>query len=168
MKVKTHTILLIIVAAGLVPPGCGWRNWFSRSPSQTQLSTGKAIGGDLSTTVMVDRRIARIGDKLDISLMAENTSSDPIPVEADTTAPMLVTVWRYNMANGWQRAKVYPEVSITQRSAWVLQRHEKRKFFMTVPVEPDWPTLELLRITAELNGRPDVRPFVLIEISPQE
>jgi len=47
---------------------------------------------------------------------------------------------------------------------WTLPAGDERSWTLRIPVEPDWPTAEALRITGELNGRPEVSPVVCIEV----
>ena len=123
--------------------------------------------GPLSASITTDRRTAAVSESVRVTLTVRNTSREPIPIEAASTAPMFVSVWRYVAAEGWLRVKEYPEAVIARRRAWVLEGREEKTFSMTVPVEPDWPTRQLIKLTAELNGRTDARPYILLEISPK-
>ncbi len=127
----------------------------------------EVASGPLLASIATDRRSAEVGQSVRVTLIVRNTSGDPIPVEAASTAPMFVSVWRYVAAEGWLRIKEYPEAVIARRQAWVLEGREEKSFSMTVPVEPDWPTRQLIKLTAELNGRTDARPYVLMEIRPR-
>lgn len=151
------TTWMAAAIAGLLAGGCA-------PPPVQDILIGEAVSGDLEAVVTVDRRTAHLGQTIGVTLTVRNTSRDPIPVESRTAAPMIVTVWNYDSEKRWRRVKEYPQVSIFQRTLWVLSGKEERTFAMKVPVEPDWPARQLVKLTAELNGRTDARPYVLVEI----
>ena len=161
MTTTRTTFLLGLAGTSLLVLGCAPKG----APS---VVTDQVASDSLLATMTADKRIARVGEGINVALVARNTSLRSMSIEAATTAPMIVTVWRYDMAKGWTRVKEYPKVAIYRRQTWVLHGGKERAFSMAVPVEPDWPTQQMVKLMAELNGRTDARPYVLIEIRPKE
>ena len=122
---------------------------------------------DLAVTLRADRRSAAIGDTVELTITAENPRRRDLLIESDTSDPIRVTVWRYDAVAGWKRARVFPPASLRRYTTWVLQGRDTRTFTVSLPIEPGWPLLETLKVTAELAGRPDVRPHVFLTIEPK-
>ncbi|NLF29380.1 MAG: hypothetical protein GX591_00675 [Planctomycetes bacterium] len=122
---------------------------------------------DLVVTVRADRRTAAIGDTVALTIVAENPRFRDLLIESDTADPVLVTVWRYDAVAGWKRAMAFPPAPLRRYTAWVLEGRAGRTFTVELPIEPGWPVLETLKITAELAGRPDVRPHVFLTVVPR-
>lgn len=148
-------LALLAVATGAA--GCG-------KPAPTGPAISTASSGDLKTTLAIDREFARVGQTLHVTLMARNTGIHTLQIEARTGAPMLVTIWKYDVLKGWQRIGQYPEAAIFQLTPWKLGPFAQRTFEMDVPVGQSWPTNENIRLSAELNGRPDARPYLLVKV----
>lgn len=158
-------IASLLCAAGLLlTAGCSMWNSQPAEPSGPLDNT--VVVDNLSATLNVDKVHASVGESFAVSLTVRNTGQEPIRINAPTGAKMLVTVWRYTPI-GWERVKQYPESVIQVVSPWTLEPGQTRTFEMIVPVTPDWPQLESLRLTAEPNGRMDVRPAVMVDVAPQ-
>ena len=69
---------------------------------------------------------------------------------------------------GWDCIKEYPLTSTIVSRPWKLTGKRARVFRPELTVEPDWPTHELLKIQAHINGREDLAPTVCIEVLPPE
>lgn len=123
--------------------------------------------GDLALRLEVDRQQVRVGESLELTLTATNTGEQPMRIEATSGAEVIVTIWRRQW-NDWIRVKEYPEAAIQVLSPWTLGAESERTFTRSIPVQPDWPVLEQMRLTTELNGRPDVRPEVMITVQPRQ
>lgn len=165
MMFTTRTIPLLVTffALSMSIGGCGL---FGGKAPEDPLTQRAAIG-DLAATIGVDRGSVRVGESLTVRLTAENVGNDPIQINATSAALMRVTVWEYD-GQRWQPTKRYPEVAAQVMTPWALAPKASREFATTIPVEPDWPVLQNVKITAELNGRPDVRPYVMVEARPIE
>jgi hypothetical protein len=155
MRIPISLAALLLAACAAV--GCG-------KPAETTLTTASAADRDLKTTMTVDRQFARAGQDLHITLTARNTGLHTMEISARNSAPMLVTLWRYDSLKGWQRIAEYPQAAAFQLSPWKLSPFGQRTFEMTVPVDDTWPTNESIRLSAELNGRPDARAYVLVKV----
>ncbi len=132
-------------------------------PGEPQMA--EADGLQLKLEVS-DHEVA-VGDKLKVTLTAVNTHDEPINITSRTGALMLVHIWRETWA-GWTTVKKYPEAATMAIVPWTLEAGEQREFDMDLTVGRDWPTAETIRLSAKLNGRPDVRPTVEIDVAPRD
>ncbi|MFW6154576.1 MAG: hypothetical protein ACOC95_05110 [Planctomycetota bacterium] len=123
---------------------------------------------DLVVTLRADRRTARVGDTLALTIEATNPRRGDLLIESSTANPVVVTVWRYDAVAAWKRAMVFPPAPLRQYTAWVLEGKDTRTVTISLPIEPGWPLLETLKVTAELSGRPDVRPHVFLTVEPDD
>lgn len=121
--------------------------------------------GGLEVRLQLAERHYLVGDQVKVTVEARNTGGEPIRIPADTGARVLVKVYQHT-GTGWEQVKRYPQAATMVMSPWTLEPGAAAgPFELVVPVEPDWPTNEILRLTAELNGRPDVAPGVAITIT---
>lgn len=151
-----------VVGTGVVLAGCAVNNGELDDPDVSRV----AESDNLRLTLDVSERQVAIGDKLTVRLTARNTGSEPIDITARSGALMLVRIWRETPV-GWTTVKQYPEAAIMIIRPWTLEAGEQRQFDMALTVDKDWPTAETIRLTAELNGRDDVRAGVKIEVAPR-
>ena len=120
----------------------------------------------LALTLSVSQATPRIGEKVEAVVMAANTSGKPIEISADTTAPVYLDVWR-PAGQSWDRFKRLPETAGARLVAWRLEPGEVKTFKLLVVITPDWPTAETMRLTAQLNGRTDLRAEVVLRVQPR-
>ena len=151
--------LLALLAAG----GCVNQT----GPRREQVQFSVVRRDKLEVSVTADPRIATVGETIRVTVAARNRGRKPIRIESATAAPVIATLWRYDAAKGWIRVKEFPTAPQRQRSSWVLPHGEAEPLRIELPVEPDWPVLETLKLSAEVNGRPDARPHVFIYVKPQ-
>ncbi len=161
MNARTFLAFPILAIVATLVAGC------SQPVPVGPVPGSETAGGHLSATLRTSTIAATVGDEIALTLTVANTGDEPLQIEATTAAPMIVTVWRHDRVVGWRRLREYPGVSVRIRNSWQLEPGEPKTLTMTVPVETDWPVLETLKISAELNGRTDTRPFVLVEIVPK-
>jgi len=129
----------------------------------------KVVEGDgLSVAIKLPRRDLTVGEKLHVSVTATNTSDKPITIHAPTGAPVLVRVLRRTLL-GEEEVKYYPRSATGNILSWTLPPGVSRPFTLIIPVEPDWPAEEVLYVSAELNGHPEIAPalFVTVKMSEQ-
>ncbi len=150
--------LLVTVLGAFAAAGCSQPQTAITANAATVVSNGLAVGVEL------DRSCYVMGEKVAVKLTVRNTTDRPIRIKAPTSAPYLICLWRNN-GLAWERIRTYPEIAMMVVSQWTLDANSDRTFFVSIPVEPDWPTNELLRLSCELNGRPDAAPFVVITVS---
>jgi hypothetical protein len=117
----------------------------------------------LSVTVDTPQRNVVRGQSLQVTVTAKNTSDKPIEIVAANGAPVIVTLARKTSA-GWETVKTFPENATQVTQKWTLQPKAERKFPLTLPLSADLPTGEPLRLTAKVNGRPDVAPGGFVQI----
>ncbi len=106
------------------------------------------------------------GESFKLAVTATNRTFKPIHIEANTGTPVYVRVWSKEPV-GWEQVRRYPQATTMVMSPWTIQARKTRRFEMQLTVEPDWPTCEPIRLTAELNGRDGLRPELTVEIVPE-
>lgn len=160
---KTIAILLACLTLTILP-GCpcgqegARRGALSAPPSLTVVSRGLSVG------ITISRRTLAVGETMEVLVVAKNVTRAPIEIHAPTSVPALVKVWRYTGV-GWDEVKRYPENNMLITRTWCLPPGGSREFAFRLPVEPDWPLGELLRVSGELNGRPDAIPSVTFDVT---
>jgi hypothetical protein len=102
------------------------------------------------------------GQTMAVTVTARNVGDSPIVMQT-TGAPVYIRVYRHTTI-GWDEVKRYPQNEIMVAGKWTLEPISQRVFNMNIPVEADWPTGEPLRIAAQLNGRGDVKPAVVVRV----
>lgn len=154
-------ILTIVLAVALTAAGC------TKSLSQDEIAaTARGVSRGLAVTLKLPARSFVVGEQFEVTLIAENTTDAPIEVDARTASPYFLRVWR-DTSVGWVQVKRYPQVDLAVMSPWTLGARGRREFAgIKLEVEPDWPQGEMLRITGEVNSRPDARAAVPIIIEP--
>jgi len=156
---RTLTLLpiagLLLASAGCPPPGS--------TPGGPTAHTASAKG--LVVEMILPRHSFYRGQIIPIRVVARNTTGRDMVIEADSGALVYIAVWR-RATGAWERVRRYPEAAVMVVRPWKLQAGQAHTFPMNVKVAPDWPTGELLRLTAELNGRPDVVAEATIDVYP--
>ena len=120
----------------------------------------------LALTLSISQATPRIGDRVKALVTAANTSKTPIVISADTTAVVLLDIWR-PAGPSWDRFKRLPETARTKLTIWRLEPGQVKTFELMMEVTPDWPTAETMRVTAHLNGRPDLADEVVLRVQPR-
>ena len=116
----------------------------------------KDARGGLVLQVRVPNRLVVRGEVLPVEVTAVNRTREDMIIRADSGALVYVTLWRRG-AVGWEEIKRFPETTVLKARPWKLSAGRSHTFTLNVRVSPDWPTNEPLRLTAELNGRPELR-----------
>ena len=130
-------------------------------------ASGRAVSRGLAVTLKLPARSFTVGEQFEVVLIAENTTGEAIRIDARSASPYFLRVWRETSV-GWEQVRRYPQVDLAVMSPWTLEAGARRQFAgVKLKVEPDWPRGEMLRITGELNSRPDARPAVLVIIEPR-
>ncbi len=117
----------------------------------------------LVVTAGVPHRNYVRGGTVTVSVVVRNISADDIAIGADSGALVYATLWRKTTI-GWEQVKRYPQSAVMVASPWKLAAGKTYKCPLNLPIEPDWPTGEPLRLTVELNGRDDLAPGGLIQV----
>jgi len=158
MRIAKFSSLLL---AAVVLGGCA-------NPKAVDLSPPNSVEIDgLKVTIKVPKRSFVTGEQFRVLITACNTTRHPIRIPAAGGAPVYVRIWRHTGLS-WEEVKRYPEAATTIMTPWTLPAGQKWTRIMNLTVEPDWPTGELLRVTAELNGREDASPALTVEVTPPE
>ena len=122
--------------------------------------------GGLRVSVEMPKRQYDVGEQFTVVITAKNLTDSPIVISSPTSAMTFIKLWRYD-GIVWEEFKRYPVASTVVVRKWTLPAGGKRQFFMNLIVEPDWPTAEILRLTAELNGRPEAAPALAFDVLPR-
>ncbi|MBI5722879.1 MAG: hypothetical protein HZA50_02895 [Planctomycetes bacterium] len=117
----------------------------------------------LTLTVPETRLIS--GNTVVPELTVKNTTDKKITIPAVGSSPVFARIYRKTI-NFWDEVKHYPQTGTVVMNNWELGPGQEKKFSLTLPVEPDWPTSEPLKLTMELNGLPKAAPAVDIWITP--
>jgi len=161
MKLPAVAVLLCCVLLGL--GGCVAAGRTDAEPSRHATVTRDS----LEVNVAADRRVAKPGETIRLTVTARNLGRKPIRIDSPTFNPILVVLWRYDTAKGWLRVKEFPTAPLRKYTRWELTSRGQRTFELDLPVKLDWPVLTTLKLSAELSGRPDARPHVFMYIQPK-
>lgn len=152
---RANLLLALLVVAGA--GGCA-------SVGPQPIGNTVEIDG-LAVTVEVPKRQLQVGQQFRVLVTVENRTKEAMRIPAASGAPYYIRIWRHT-GLAWEEVKRYPEAVTMIMSPWTLEGKSTRTFAPILTVAPDWPTNELLRITAELNGREQASPGVNVEVLP--
>ncbi len=148
-------IAIVFLIVGLVSAvGC-------RQPDE-MLWHAQADDGLVVAAGVPHRNYVR-GQTVTIVVAVRNTSGGDMIIPADSGALVYATLWR-RTAIGFEQVKRYPQTAVMVAAPWKLISGKTYKCTLNLPVEPDWPTGEPLKLTIELNGRNDLAPGGLIQV----
>lgn len=116
--------------------------------------------GGLTATIQMPTRFYSVGDAFSVVVTIVNSSQQAQLIGPSTGAAVYVKVMRW-VPQGWVEVKRY---SSAASKPWTLSPGSSRSFPIPLHVESDWPTDEPLRITAEINGRPDLAPGIVVQV----
>jgi hypothetical protein len=123
-----------------------------------------AKGADgLELRFCLERRDLFTGETIPVTVTAINVTKEPLRIDSPSGAPVLIRVIRHTSLYS-EEVKSYPQSATTNLLSWVLPAGGSRTFTLAVPVEPDWPVEEILHLTGELNGYPNVSPGLAVMV----
>ena len=162
MTSRTIACLLGVSAALVVGVGCmGQSKQAARElPRHTVVSQG------LGLTLVLPNRQFTTGQTIQARVIAENLTSQPITINSPTGALVVMRLLRHT-GLFWQDVRSFPESTTMVLTTWTLRGGQQREFIVSLRVEPNWPTQEVLRLTAELNGRNEQQTGLDIVINPR-
>lgn len=103
------------------------------------------------------------GESFTATVLIENQSDHMLQIEASSSALCKLHLMRPYITQ-WDTFKTYPEAAAMVITPWTLRPGERRTFAMPLTVEKDWPTYELIRMQAQINGLDDLETHVDIEV----
>jgi len=156
MRAITTCLSLLLLMTVL---GC----WFRVDEGLGRGLTVSAAKGGLFLEMSLPERQYALGDTIPVTVVAVNESKEEMVLKATSGALMYLTLWRHTPV-GWEQLKRFPETAVMIPSPWKLPPGGSNKFPVNLEVTPDWPKSEQLKLTAELNGRPDLKAEGLIEV----
>ncbi len=101
------------------------------------------------------------GEEIPLKVAVRNTTRRDVVITAHSGALAYVGLWQLRPERQILR---FPQAAILVVKQWTLPAGESRSFPLNLQVTPDWPTGELMRLMAEINGWPLARPSALIDV----
>ena len=158
MKAVVVVMLFVVVGlGGCMGPAGG--------PAQNSRVINSVESDGLVVTIELPKRVFAVGEEFAVGVTARNITSRPIIINSASGAPIYARLLRHTGLN-WEQVKRYPKTETMLMNAWRIEPGSQRSFVLTLTVEPDWPTGELLRLTAEVNGISDLSAGVALQIAP--
>ena len=148
----------IIALAAAVLAGC------QGAPLAMKGEHNTVSAGDIAVSLEVPKRFYNVGEKFQAVVYVQNKTDRPVTISADSGAPVFVRLSHHTNV-GEVQLKQYPQFSLIFVRVWTLNPHEIRSFPLELTVEPDWPSGELIRLSGEVNGRPEIQPGVMISVN---
>ncbi|MFP4054555.1 MAG: hypothetical protein ACLFV7_11910 [Phycisphaerae bacterium] len=165
MTFATRSAALCLMTLAVAIAGCPQGN------GDGYLEEGRAVADDgLSVSITADEVVVSPGDTVNVTVYVTNTSSEPVKYNARNAAPVYVMVQKASdLAEGsWETVKKYPEAAAQVITPMEFRPGQQREFKMSLPVEPDWPTGETVRLAAYPNGRRELVASVRIKVTSSE
>ena len=160
----TSRMLCVLLAVTVLPLiGCKQPDADNGKPAA--ISQEKAADGLVVTLEVPSREFVQ-GETVPVTVRVTNTSDQPIQIRATSAALVKFTVWQ-KQVGGLARIKTIPEMAAQVLSPWVLEADSTRTFTRDLEVTKDWPTNEILWLSAELNGREGLMPKVYFEVKTE-
>lgn len=147
----------LTLAAGLLG-GC------QTGPAAQSGLTYQASGNGLTVAIRLPSKVYTRGSTVPMTVVATNTTEQPMMFKADSMADVYATVSRTTAIGGVEQVKKFPESVVAVPHNWTLAAGGSKTFKLDVPIGPDWPTAEWLTLSVALNGRPDVMASGKIQI----
>ena len=151
-------VILPVLLGCLAAVGCGPRRIDATPRAQAQVD-------GLKVTLELPGRTFKVGENFLALVTAENVWSRPLEIVSRTGTPVYLRIWRHTGVV-WEEVKRYPQASTMVMTGWTIRQRAQRQFAMPLTVEPDWPTGELLSMTAEIDGREQASPRVTFDVAP--
>lgn len=158
----TSRTLCVLLALAAAMPLLGCKQPDADANKPAAISQEQAADG-LVVTLEVPSREFTQGETVPVTVRATNTSDQPIQIRATSAALVKFTVWQKEVG-GLTRIRTIPEMSAQVLSPWILEADSTRTFTRDLTITKDWPTNEILWLSAELNGREGLMPKVYFEV----
>lgn len=145
--------LMLLFAAGCAqsgPPGDG--------PSVVH-------AGSLAAHMRVPAETVRHGQVIGVSITTWNLGKNPVTMPRTVSDVYRVEVARHD-GMGWVTFRTYPATEAILLRRLTLEPDSRREDSVSVPVEPDWPAGEVVRLQAVMNGRADLRMSDFVSVKP--
>ncbi len=151
--------LSIMLAAATTLSGCLW----GKLPPRDHRQHNVAVANGLSVTLDIPNWEFTQGETFTATVTVKNLSYSPTTIKASTGAPVFIRLLRYTRL-GWEEVLRYPRGEIMFMNHWTLGAREKKTFSLQLTVEPDWPIGDVVRMVAEVNGRAEPAPSIIIRV----
>lgn len=165
MKAAVGSLVLFFL---LLSAGCAPRGVASSAPAPvSEIVHAGAEGRDLFVSLRLPKSRFVPGEEVPLTIVARNRGRKGLRFTSRTSAPYRLRLEKMTPL-GWETIQTYPESAARVLSEWSLRPGETRTIETKLLVERNWPTYENLRLRVNLPGRPDVAPFVHLEVAPAE
>jgi hypothetical protein len=171
LRCTVHTLaILLLFATAITLPACDDAQPDAGGPVAPAVDdedTSLAEADRFYLVLDLPKTQYKPGESLNATVMAVNHRDEPVNIQATSSALCKLSLWRPESTQ-WNRFKTFPEMAAAVMTDWTLEPGQRRSFTFNVPIKPDWPTHELIRVKAQLNGMPELTPHVDIEILRSE
>jgi hypothetical protein len=170
MKHMMPQILSLLFATLLLLPGCQSQqseDYRGVPPIREDEDTSIERTDDLSLVLDLPKDRFEPGETFTATITLKNRSGEPLEIEASSSALYKIHLMRPQRTD-WQTFKTYPDAAAMVITPWTLPAGEERAFTPELTVAEDWPTHELIRVQAEINGLPEIKTAVDIEVVNQD
>ena len=161
---RIASVCLLTLSLGIFI-GCVPQTVNTAPPQINSAVKASAENSDLIVSIRLPKSRFVIGEDVPITIVATNRSKGGLRFSNSTSAPYRIHLEKTTPL-GWTTVKTYPEAAAMVLVEWSIPPGQHRTIHTTLIAERDWPTYENLRLRANLPGRPDVAPFVYLEVVP--
>ncbi len=138
------------------------------SPEPAGLDFTTAYHADgLMVGIHVPDRTLRPGETFDVTVIAHNQTDAPLPIESFGSDRIHLSVSRYT-ARGWEIIERHPPAYAEILDVWEIPPHAALQAEGSLLVSTEWPSGELLRIKAWVNGLPEASVAEFVRVAPRE
>ncbi|MFW6133292.1 MAG: hypothetical protein ACOC8F_05290 [Planctomycetota bacterium] len=124
------------------------------------------VADSLAIGIDVPEWTLRPGDSFAVTVAVENRGGPVVEIDAFGDNKCYVGVARHT-ARGWEQIERYPGTGPELLKTWTLEPGQVTREARTLKVGPAWPSNEVLRIRAWLNGREDVHVTEFVKVAPR-
>jgi len=161
-------VLAVLVLGGLL--GCGQSDAAPEVRTDGEMTENlqallPVAAGELAIDVELSSHRLVTGETLQVRGTVTNRTDYAVRIDSPTSARFHVQLWR-DTENGWTIIRSYPEAALMVLSPWGLAPGATVAYGMVLPVEPDWPTHEALRLTVKVDGYADSSEPVVVTVFP--
>ncbi|MBS3735312.1 MAG: hypothetical protein KGY99_10385 [Phycisphaerae bacterium] len=125
-----------------------------------------AVEGPLAIGITVPDRTLHPGESFTVTAAVENRGGTPVEVDAFGKTQLYVSA-AHHTARGWEEIERSPAAAPQVLHTTIIAPGEVLRASRTLTVGPTWPSNEVLRIRAWLNGREDVNVSEFVEVAPR-
>jgi hypothetical protein len=156
---KTQPVLCVsmLVALLLLAGGC--------APGPRGDGPTVVHAGPLAAQMDVPAETVGPGQVVGVSVTTWNLGDEPVAIARTASNVYRVEVARHD-GIGWVTFSTHPATEAIMLRRLTLNPHSQRGDTVNVRVDPDWPTGEVVRLRAVMNGRPELNMSDFLTVRP--